>query len=129
MNNNLKFDSSIKTDVIPIFRIIKWTYLPYLAVQLLIFLDTVRQYPEDLLFALKTFVNYSGLGYLMLFGPFILILVIISYFFDQTNIDKIPKNTTLYETITKQNINYGPIKIIIPSFKSENSETETISEN
>ena len=120
MSNNLSSNSSISKEIIPIVRVIKWTFLPYFAFQFLIFLDTVRKYPEDLLLAIKNFLEFSGYGYLFLFGPFIFILLLMSYFIDKTNFDNIPKNTTLYESIARKNINYGPIKIIVPKFDSEN---------
>lgn len=126
MNNNISSNSSISEEIIPIVRIIKWTFLPYFAFQFLIFLDTVRKYPGDLLLAIKDFLQFSGYGYLLLFGPFIFVLFIMSYFLDKTNLDNIPKNTTLYESIIRKNINYGPIKIIVPKLDSKDPNSNPI---
>ena len=66
----------------------------------------------------------SGWGYLIVIGPIILMLLTIEYFMKQTNLENIPKNTTLYESITRPTLMYGSIKIISPKIEEENNKID-----
>jgi len=111
--------------IIPVIKFVKWTYIPYLIILFLHFLDSLVKNPTNLLEATKIFMDFSGWGYLIIFGPFILIVTGINYFISQANLDNIPKDTTLYESITQPTMEYGPIKII---FSKPSEETDKVEE-
>jgi hypothetical protein len=46
----------------------------------------------------------------------------IEYFMKQTNLENIPKDTTIYESITRPTLMYGSIKIISPKIDIENDK-------
>lgn len=125
-NQNIRLNTA--DAIIPVIKFVKWTYIPYLIILFLHFLDSLVKNPTNLLEATRIFMDFSGWGYLIIFGPFILIVTGINYFISQANLDNIPKDTTLYESITQPTMEYGPIKIIFskPSEETDNmEETET----
>lgn len=124
MNQTQNYRSHSSYDVIPVIKMVKWTYLPFLMLQFLMFLDTLVKYPTSLLKATKIFIDFCGWGYLIVFGPIIFIAAGINYFISQTNLANIPKDTTLYEAITRPTVTYGPVKIIFSKPKEENDILE-----
>ncbi len=125
MNQNRNIRLNTADALIPVIKFVKWTYIPYLIILFLHFLDTLVKNPTSLLEATKIFIYASGWGYLIILGPFILIVAGINYFMNQTNLANIPKDTTLYEAVTQPTIEYGPIKII---FSKPNVETDNVEE-
>ncbi|PWI46267.1 hypothetical protein CEE45_17730 [Candidatus Heimdallarchaeota archaeon B3_Heim] len=124
MTQNQNYRALPSYEFIPIIKIVKWTYLPYLMLQFLIFLDTLVKYPTNLLEATGIFIAMSGWGYLIIASPFMLIGAGIEYFLRQTRLDHIPIDTTLYEAITQPTIMLGTIKIIVPKSSRENDIME-----
>ena len=125
MNQNQNIRLNTADALIPVIKFVKWTYIPYLSILFLHFLDSLVKNPTSLLEATKIFMDFSGWGYLIIFGPFILIVAGINYFISLANLDNIPKDTTLYESITRPTMEYGPIKII---FSKPNVETDKVEE-
>ena len=47
----------------------------------------------------------------------------------QTNLENIPKDTTIYESITQPTLMYGSIKIISPKVNTENDKFDWIKQS
>ena len=124
MNQNRNIRLNTADALIPVIKFVKWTYIPYLIILFLHFLDTLVKNPTNLLEATRLFIYASGWGYLIILGPFILIVAGINYFISQANLDNIPKDTTLYEAITQPTMMYGPMKMILLNSKQENEVLE-----
>ena len=86
------------------------------------FLKFLVENPISILEAIIKLIYASGWGYLIIIGPFILMVVTIEYFMKQTNLENIPKDTTIYESITQPTLMYGSIKIISPKINTENDK-------
>jgi hypothetical protein len=124
MNQNHFTKSNSTHVIIPIIKLVKWTYLPYLAILLLVFFDSLWKYPTDLLKAVIGLNYASGWGYVIIMGPFISIVVGIEYFLRKTTLANIPKDTTLYAAITKPSVMYGPLKMIYSNSDSESDPSK-----
>jgi len=122
MNQNKNIRSDSDYGLISIIKFMKWTYIPYLFLLFLAFMDSLVNHPRSLLEAIKLLIYASGWGYLIISSPFILVIAGIEYFLRQTNLTNIPKDTTLYEAITQPTMMYGPMKMILSKL---NEETET----
>ncbi|MHA1978069.1 MAG: hypothetical protein ACW98F_04100 [Candidatus Hodarchaeales archaeon] len=122
MNENHNYQAQTYSDVISIIKIVKWTFLPYLAFQFLLFLHTLGKHPTNLLEATIFFIELSGWGYIIVGGPFVLIGVGINYFMRQTILTNIPQDTTLYEAVTQSTLMVGNVKVIVPKIDEEMME-------
>ncbi|MHA1947600.1 MAG: hypothetical protein ACXAC6_03090 [Candidatus Hodarchaeales archaeon] len=100
--------------LIPIIKVVKWSFLLYNMLLFIAFLKFLVENPISILEAIIRLIYASGWGYLIIIGPFILMVVTIEYFMKQTNLENIPKDTTIYESITQPTLMYGSIKIISP---------------
>jgi hypothetical protein len=122
MNQNHINNNPSSYALIPIIKVVKWTFLVYNAILFYRFLDFLVQNPVIRLEVIIQLTYASGWGYLVFIGPFILLLATIEYFIKQTFLENIPKDTTIYESITRPTLMYGSIKIISPKIDAENDK-------
>jgi hypothetical protein len=119
MSHNHKYQSKPSQEYVSILKLVKWTFLPYLGLNLVHFLVLLGRNPTNPLKALIFFIELSGWGYLIVGGPFILIGVGINYFMNLTTLTNIPPETTLYEAITQSTMMVGNVKVILPKLEEE----------
>ena len=124
MNQSHISNAHTKYALIPIIKVVKWSFFIYNIFLFIAFLHFLQKHPMNLLESIIKLTYASGWGYLIVIGPIILMLLTIEYFMKQTNLENIPKNTTLYETITRPTLMYGSIKIISPKIEEEISKID-----
>ena len=110
--------------LIPIIKFVKWSFLLYNMLLFISFLKFLVENPISILEAIIRLIYASGWGYLIFIGPFILMVATIEYFMQQTNLENIPKDTTIYESITQPTLMYGSIKIISPKINLDNDKID-----
>ena len=124
MNQNHVTSTHSGYALISIIKFVKWSFLLYNMLLFIAFLQFLVENPISILESIIRLIYASGWGYLIIIGPFILMVATIEYFMKQTNLENIPKNTTIYESITHPTTMYGQIKVIFPKQNSENDREE-----
>ena len=122
MNQNHVTSTHSRYALIPIIKFVKWSFLLYNVLLFIAFLQFLVENPISILESIIRLMYASGWGYLIVIGPIILMLITIEYFMKQTNLENIPKDTTIYESITQPTLMYGSIKIISPKVNTENDK-------
>ena len=100
---------------------VKYSFLIYNSLLFLAFLEFLINNKGDLLIGIITYIYHSGWGYVIFMSPALFIVFSIDYFLKYTHIEKLPKETTIYEAITRPTLMYGSIKVISPKLEDKDN--------
>ncbi len=103
-------------------KLIFCSYIPYFTLYLIIYLVNIIERPSEFSELTSRFFDAITSLYGIYIVPIIIIALIVKYLYNKTDVRRIPKNSSLYESIVYPVIQYGPIKIINTSVNEQETE-------
>lgn len=92
---------------------------PYFLILILIYLTYITSVEKNFVSATIEFV----IGFQVIFGAltglFLISFAPFAYIMRMSNLSRIPRKTSIYESITHPTIQYGPLKLIMPVMEEE----------
>ncbi len=98
---------------------ILFTGFPYVLIMILLYVPYISNVEKNFVDATIEFV----LGFQVIFGTligiFLLLFSAFAYVMHNSDLSRIPRKTSIYESITHPTIQYGPLKLIMPVMEEE----------
>jgi len=115
------------SNLILIRKIIFRTYIPYFTLYLIVYLINILERPSEFSELTSRFFDAITTLYGLVIWPIILLALTVNFLYNKTDVRRIPKDSSVYESIVYPVIQYGPIKIIntlLPEQDTEEATTE-----
>ena len=118
MENSSKFKEKFVAHETKVFIII-CAGITYFAFRLIFYINYIRYGEEGILIDTFQYILVGEITTGIIIGPILLLIASYAYLTKASALARIPRNTTLYESITQPTIQYGPLRLIMPVWEDE----------